>query len=77
MRKDLYKFLLFIFSTLVYNSYSQTSSFDVEGHRGCRGLYPENTIPAFINVVQLKVNTLELDVVYHATSRLLSRMNHG
>ena len=63
MRKDLYKFLLFIFSTLAYNSYSQTSSFDVEGHRGCRGLYPENTIPAFINAVQLKVNTLELDVV--------------
>ncbi|HWB63585.1 MAG TPA: glycerophosphodiester phosphodiesterase [Chitinophagales bacterium] len=37
-------------------------TFDVEGHRGCRGLLPENTIPAFINAVKLGVNTLELDM---------------
>ncbi len=41
--------------------FSQTS-FDVEGHRGCRGLLPENTIAAFINAVQLGVNTLEMDM---------------
>lgn len=36
---------------------------DVEGHRGCRGLMPENTLPAFEKAVELGVNTLELDVV--------------
>lgn len=36
--------------------------FDIEGHRGCRGLMPENTIPAFKKAIDLGVTTLELDV---------------
>ena len=36
---------------------------DIQGHRGCRGLMPENTLPAFLKAVDLGVNTLELDVV--------------
>lgn len=36
--------------------------FDLEGHRGCRGLMPENTIPAFKKALDLGVTTLELDV---------------
>lgn len=36
---------------------------DVQGHRGARGLYPENTIPAMLAALNLGVNTLELDVV--------------
>lgn len=36
---------------------------DIQGHRGCRGLLPENTIPAFIKAIDLGVNTLEMDVV--------------
>jgi glycerophosphoryl diester phosphodiesterase len=36
---------------------------DIEGHRGCRGLLPENTIPAFIKAVDIGVTTLEMDVV--------------
>jgi glycerophosphoryl diester phosphodiesterase len=36
---------------------------DVQGHRGARGLMPENTIPAFLLAVDLGVTTLELDVV--------------
>ena len=38
-------------------------AFDVQGHRGCRGLMPENTIPAFLKALDLGVTTLELDVV--------------
>lgn len=38
-------------------------TFDLEGHRGCRGLMPENTVPAFLKALDLGVNTLELDVV--------------
>jgi len=36
---------------------------DIQGHRGARGLFPENTIPAFEEALKLGVNTLELDVV--------------
>src|SRR3954470_13916485 len=35
---------------------------DVQGHRGCRGHLPENTLPAFARALELGVNTLELDV---------------
>jgi glycerophosphoryl diester phosphodiesterase len=37
------------------------ASFDSEGHRGCRGLRPENTLPAFEHAMELNVTTLELD----------------
>lgn len=37
--------------------------FDLEGHRGARGLLPENSIPAFKKALDLGVNTLEMDVV--------------
>jgi glycerophosphoryl diester phosphodiesterase len=39
------------------------SSFDWQGHRGCRGLMPENTIPAMIKAIDLGVTTIEMDVV--------------
>jgi len=38
-----------------------TSSFDLQGHRGARGLAPENTLPAFARALSIGVNTLELD----------------
>ncbi len=38
-------------------------SFDTQGHRGCRGLMPENTIPAMIAALDLGVTTLEMDAV--------------
>jgi glycerophosphoryl diester phosphodiesterase len=37
--------------------------FDIQGHRGARGIMPENTIPAFIKALELGVTTVELDVV--------------
>ncbi|MHB8667829.1 MAG: glycerophosphodiester phosphodiesterase [Burkholderiales bacterium] len=37
------------------------SAFDLEGHRGARGLAPENTLPAFAAALSLGVSTLELD----------------
>lgn len=40
-----------------------TIDLDVQGHRGCRGLMPENSIPAFQRAWELGVTTLELDVV--------------
>jgi glycerophosphoryl diester phosphodiesterase len=36
--------------------------FDAEGHRGARGLLPENTLPAFEAALDMGVTTLELDL---------------
>jgi glycerophosphoryl diester phosphodiesterase len=36
--------------------------FDLEAHRGGRGLAPENTLAAFDNAIDLGVSTLELDI---------------
>lgn len=37
--------------------------FDKQGHRGCRGLMPENTVAAMLQAIGLGVTTLEMDVV--------------
>jgi glycerophosphoryl diester phosphodiesterase len=38
------------------------SALDLQGHRGARGLLPENTLPAFQRALELGVTTLELDI---------------
>ena len=38
-----------------------SQALDIQGHRGARGLAPENTLPAFAKALTLGVNTLELD----------------
>jgi glycerophosphoryl diester phosphodiesterase len=45
--------------------------FDKQGHRGCRGLMPENTVPAMINALGLGVTTLEMDVVITKDKKVL------
>jgi glycerophosphoryl diester phosphodiesterase len=53
-------------------------AFDLQGHRGARGLAPENTLAAFARALAIGVNTLELDtgvtrdgvVVVHHDRRL-------
>ena len=46
-------------------------NFDLQGHRGARGLAPENTLPAFKKALELGVNTLELDVSVTKDKKLL------
>lgn len=41
-------------------------AFDAQGHRGARGLAPENTLAAFERALAIGVTTLELDVVLSA-----------
>ena len=40
----------------------EAAAFDKQGHRGARGLMPENTIPAMLKALELGVTTLEMDV---------------
>jgi glycerophosphoryl diester phosphodiesterase len=42
------------------------AGFDVQGHRGARGLRPENTLPAFETALDLGVTTLEMDLHFTA-----------
>jgi glycerophosphoryl diester phosphodiesterase len=44
---------------------------EVHGHRGCRGLFPENTLPAFQRALELGVDALELDVVVSQDGQLV------
>jgi len=37
-------------------------AFDLEGHRGTRGLMPENTLAAFNRAIEIGVTTLETDL---------------
>lgn len=48
-----------------------TSPPEVHGHRGCRGLLPENTVPAFLKAAELGVDWVELDVVISADSQVV------
>lgn len=51
--------LLFLMTPLLSNA----QKIDIQGHRGARGMMPENTIPAFKYALDQGVTTLELDVV--------------
>ncbi len=45
--------------------------FSVIGHRGARGLFPENSLPAFEEALRLGVDEIELDVVISADSQVV------
>ena len=50
---------------------SQATRIDLQGHRGARGLMPENSIPAFILALDLGVTTLEMDVAINAEGHVV------
>lgn len=65
------KRLLLLLTTwlMIHNASAQQANqpqpdFDRQGHRGCRGLMPENTVPAFLKALDLGVTTLEMDIVF-------------
>lgn len=45
------------------NLHAQSFKLDLQGHRGSRGLMPENTIAAMIEAIKWGATTLEMDVV--------------
>lgn len=51
-----------LFFLLLLMNCNQTKTLDIQGHRGCRGLLPENTLPAFKKAIELGVHTLEMDI---------------
>ncbi|HUH34067.1 MAG TPA: glycerophosphodiester phosphodiesterase family protein [Daejeonella sp.] len=52
-------------------------AFDKEGHRGARGLMPENTIPGMLKAIDMDLTTLEMDLQITADRQvILSHDNH-
>ncbi len=51
---------IFLIITCMTTAYA--TPFDLQGHRGARGLLPENTLPAYEEALRIGVTTLELDV---------------
>jgi glycerophosphoryl diester phosphodiesterase len=51
-------------STTTASSSMQLPAFNKEGHRGTRGLMPENTIPSMYKAIDYDVNTVEVDIVF-------------
>ena len=54
---------LWLCCIVVFFSCNSENEFDVQGHRGCRGLHPENSLPAFKKALDIGVQTLEMSVV--------------
>jgi glycerophosphoryl diester phosphodiesterase len=48
--------------SILFMSCNSETQIDIQGHRGCRGLFPENSLPAFEKAIDLGVTTLELDL---------------
>ena len=54
--------LLAAFSMIAAVAALPAHAFDLQGHRGARGLAPENTLPAYQRALDLGVDTLECDM---------------
>ncbi len=63
--------LLFLIILSACNFNEVNYDIEVQGHRGCRGLMPENTIPAFLKAIDLGVRTLELDLVISEDKKVI------
>ncbi len=58
-------------TTVKKSQHTMSSALDLQGHRGARGLMPENTIPAMLKAIDLDVTTLEMDVVISKDNKVV------
>ena len=63
--------LTMIAGQLIPEAKAEQADIDLQGHRGARGLLPENSIPAFLHALDLGVTTLEMDVAINAQGHLI------
>lgn len=66
-------FLSFILLALMgcQQNENVTKVIDWQGHRGARGLLPENAIPGFLKALEFDITTLELDCVISKDSQVI------
>ena len=60
-QSTIHAFCGFMCATILAMTAATSQALDLQGHRGARGLAPENTLPAFARALALGVSTLELD----------------
>ncbi len=74
------KHIYLLFCVMALSTCNSNPKIDVQGHRGCRGLYPENSLPAFQKAMELGVTTLEMDLVISKDKKVVVShdpyMNH-
>lgn len=65
--------IIFSFCFIFANAQTETMNkkIEIHGHRGFRGHFPENTLTAFKEAVQLGVDAIELDVVISKDSQVV------
>jgi len=64
-------FLVLIMFSCSTDSNMTSKKMDWQGHRGARGLFPENTLEAFIGALEYDITTLELDVVVSKDNKVV------
>lgn len=69
MNQNLVRFFVFLYFPLLTNAQEKTVQYF--GHRGCRGLMPENTIESFQKAIDLGIDGIELDVVVNKENQLV------
>ena len=69
LRFKLYSGILF--SIITSSPIMGQSEYKIFGHRGCRGVYPENTIEGFKKAIEFGVDGIELDVVVNKNQELV------
>lgn len=65
--------LILVLTSCLFKAPAQSyiPKFDIQGHRGARGLMPENTIPAFLLALDSGVTTIELDLAVTKDKKLV------
>ncbi len=69
MKSRFYTFPFLLMTCLM--GCSSVVEYDLQGHRGARGLLPENSIPGFLLALEYGVDTIEMDVVVSADSQVV------
>jgi glycerophosphoryl diester phosphodiesterase len=72
MKKNIWLLAL----TIACSADKNVTQMDIQGHRGARGLMPENSIEGFIKAIDLGVTTLELDLIVSKDNQLIVSHEH-
>mgnify|MGYP001376156561 CR=1 FL=1 len=69
--QNLKLYLGILLSILLSSAIIGQNEYKIFGHRGCRGIYPENTINGFKKAIALGVDGIELDIVVSKNQELI------
>lgn len=64
-------FFLFLYGCKIKENDLAKQYVEIQGHRGDRGNFPENTIPAFLSAINKGVDVIEMDVVISKDKKVL------